>query len=40
MVISHGVIKEQEVPPQEIERALRRKARFESDPVKHTYKES
>ncbi len=38
VVISHGVVKEQEVPPQEMERALRRKARFESDPVKHTYK--
>lgn len=40
VVISHGVIKKQKVPPQEIERALRRKARFESDPAKHTYEEN
>ena len=39
VVISHGLAKEREVPPREIEWAVRRKARFERDPAKHTYGE-
>ena len=36
-VISHGIVKESTVPPNEIEKAIVRKAKFESDPVKHSY---
>lgn len=36
-VISQGIVKESAVPSKEIEKALERKARFESNPVKHTY---
>jgi phage-related protein len=38
-VISHGLRKEKEVPEREIELALKRKCRFESDPDKHTHGE-
>jgi len=38
-VISHGFIKKDVVPQREIELALARKAKFEQNPVKHTYKE-
>jgi len=38
-VISHGLTKEKEVPEREIELALKRKRRFESDPNKHTHGE-
>ena len=38
-VILHGLTKEDVVPDIEIERALRRKAEFDSDPLKHTYEE-
>src|SRR5437588_8574527 len=37
-VVSHGVIKEQVVPPKEIERALARKRRFLANPKRHAYK--
>ena len=37
-VLSHGVIKEDRVPPREIDRALKRKATFEADPEAHTYR--
>lgn len=36
-VISHGIVKESAVPSKEIEKAMERKARFESNPVKYTY---
>jgi Phage derived protein Gp49-like (DUF891) len=36
-VVSHGLVKESAVPSKEIERAMDRKARFESNPVKHIY---
>lgn len=36
-VISHGLIKEKEVPEKEIDLAVDRKRRFEADPEKHTY---
>ncbi len=38
-VLSHGLTKEDVVPDVEIERALRRKVLFESEPLKHTYQE-
>ena len=38
-VLAHGLIKEREVPPRDIEEAIRRKRRFELDPERHTYKE-
>ena len=38
-VISHGVVKEAEVPPREIERAIQRKQKFEKNPNAHTHEE-
>ena len=38
-ILASGIIKEREVPPQEIDRAIERKRRFEEDPAKHTYSE-
>jgi phage-related protein len=38
-VVTHGLTKERQVPDREIELALRRKAAFESEPEKHTYRE-
>jgi len=38
-VLTHGLVKERAVPPREIEEAIRRKRKFESDPERHTYKE-
>lgn len=35
-VVSHGIVKERAVPPNEIERAIARKKKFESNPAKHT----
>ncbi len=40
VVVSHGVVKEQVVPPKEIDLALRRKARFSAAPRTHTCEES
>lgn len=37
IVISHGCWKEAEVPPREIDLAVRRKAAFESDTEAHSY---
>ena len=37
VVVSHGLVKERIVPPREIEIAIRRKAKFATDPEKHTY---
>jgi phage-related protein len=38
-VISHGLIKnENEVPPKEIDLAVQRKEKYESNPFKHTYR--
>jgi phage-related protein len=39
VVISHGIIKEREVPSKEIDRAIERRKRFEENPEAHTYKE-
>ena len=38
VVISHGLVKEREVPPREIDRAADRKKEFELDPEAHTFK--
>ncbi|MBL8214902.1 MAG: type II toxin-antitoxin system RelE/ParE family toxin [Bryobacterales bacterium] len=38
-VVSHGITKERAVPILEIERALERKRRFVTNPVKHGYAE-
>jgi phage-related protein len=39
-VLVHGLVKEREVPPRDIEEAIRRKRKFELDPERYTYKES
>ncbi|MDF5716350.1 MAG: type II toxin-antitoxin system RelE/ParE family toxin [Rhizonema sp. NSF051] len=36
-VLSHGIVKEREVPPKEIDRAIERKKKFEKNPEAHTY---
>ncbi len=38
-VLSHGLMKEGIVPPREVDRALERKRKFESDPKRHTLEE-
>jgi phage-related protein len=38
-VVSHGLVKEQAVPPVEIDRAIKRKREFEKSPDRHTYRE-
>lgn len=38
-VLSHGIVKEREVPPKEIDKAIERRNRFELNPEQHTYKE-
>lgn len=39
-VVSHGLIKEREIPPREIDRAVERKRRFEADPDGHIWQEA
>jgi phage-related protein len=39
-VVSHGIVKEQVVPPKEIDLAVERKKKFSQDPRRHTYEES
>lgn len=38
-VLSHGLTKEDIMPPKEIDRAIENKTKFSKDPVKHTYEE-
>ena len=38
IVISHGIVKEREVPPGEIDRAIRAKQSFEANPARHTFR--
>ena len=38
-VVSHGIIKEQAVPPKEIDRAIGRKKQFTANPERHTFKQ-
>lgn len=40
VVISHGITKQDRVPPGEIDLAIRRKALVESDPERYTYDEA
>ena len=39
-VVSHGLTKERAVPPNEIDRAVERKRKFEAAPARHTHEES
>ena len=39
-VVSHGLVKEREVPTKEIDRAVERQKRFKANPEKHTFEES
>jgi hypothetical protein len=36
-VVSHGIVKEQKVPPKEIDRAIERKKKFLANPTRHTF---
>lgn len=38
-VLSHGITKEQRVPPKDIDKAIERRKRFAQDPDRHTYRE-
>ncbi len=38
-VVSHGLVKESEVPPKEIQLAIERMQSFTKDPSKHTHEE-
>lgn len=38
-VVSHGIVKEDCVPPIEIDRAIKRRKNFEMNPTLHTYEE-
>lgn len=38
-IVSHGIIKEREVPPTEIEKAIQRKQRFMVNPERHAFRE-
>jgi hypothetical protein len=38
-VLSHGLVKEQDVPPGDIDLAIRRRTKYQNDPKKHTYSE-
>lgn len=38
-VLSHGIVKEDRVPPVEIDRAIQRRKNFEMSPKIHTYEE-
>ena len=37
VVVSHGLVKERQVPALEIEKAMERKKRFEQDPRRHIF---
>jgi phage-related protein len=39
VVLSHGLVKEREVPPKEIDRAIVRKLKYEAAPSRHTHEE-
>ena len=38
-ILAHSLTKEETIPPVEIERAIKRKKLFQSNPRKHTYEE-
>lgn len=39
VVLAHALVKEREVPSKEIDRAIERKIKFESDPSRYSYSE-
>jgi phage-related protein len=39
-VLTHGIVKERQVPDAEIQRAIERKAAYVANPERHTYRES
>lgn len=39
VILTHGLMKEGQVPDWEINRAIERKEKFEADPAEHTYDE-
>ena len=39
VVLSHGLVKEREVPPKEVDRAVIRKLKYEAAPSRHTYED-
>ena len=38
-LLTHGIVKESRVPPKEIDEAILRKTKWESDPETHTYED-
>jgi phage-related protein len=38
IIVSHGLTKERQVPPREIDLAIRRKEQFEASPKRHAFK--
>jgi phage-related protein len=38
VVVSHGLAKEEAVPPREIDLAVKRKLRFEAQPERHAFR--
>ena len=40
VVLSHGLVKEREVPSKEIDKAVKRMRKFETNPKQHTYEET
>ena len=36
-VLAHGIVKERQVPPQDIERAIERKLKFQQNPERHSH---
>ena len=38
IIVSHGLIKERQVPPREVDLAIRRKEQFEASPKRHAYR--
>ena len=39
-IVSHGLLKEREVAPRQIDEAIERKRKFEANPKRHTYEET
>ena len=39
-LLTHGIVKESRVPPKEIDEAILRKAKWETNPKTHTYRET
>lgn len=40
VVLSHGLVKAQKIPPKEIDQAVERKRKFDAKPERHTYEET